>query len=56
VAREIVRALPARNLAIINGHGGNRGLLENLLHELRGAGAITGGPKPISVRPTKHGA
>jgi creatinine amidohydrolase len=36
VAREIVRALPARNLAIINGHGGNRGLLENLLHELRG--------------------
>jgi creatinine amidohydrolase len=36
VAREIVRALPALNLAIINGHGGNRGLLENLLHELRG--------------------
>jgi creatinine amidohydrolase/Fe(II)-dependent formamide hydrolase-like protein len=36
VAREIVRALPARNLAIINAHGGNRGLLENLLHELRG--------------------
>jgi creatinine amidohydrolase len=35
VAREIVRALPARNLAIINGHGGNRGLLESLLHELR---------------------
>jgi creatinine amidohydrolase len=35
LAREIVRALPARNLAIINGHGGNRGLLENLLHELR---------------------
>src|SRR6202047_310250 len=36
VGREIVRALPARNLAIVNGHGGNRGLLENLLHELRG--------------------
>jgi len=36
LAREIVRALPTRNLAIINGHGGNRGLLENLLHELRG--------------------
>jgi creatinine amidohydrolase len=35
-AREIVRALPARNLAIVNGHGGNRGILENLLHELRG--------------------
>jgi creatinine amidohydrolase len=35
-AREIVRALPARNLAIVNGHGGNRGILENLLHELHG--------------------
>jgi creatinine amidohydrolase len=35
MGREIVRALPARNLAIINGHGGNRGILENLLHELR---------------------
>src|ERR1043166_4086734 len=29
MAREIVRALPARNLAIVNGHGGNRGVLEN---------------------------
>jgi len=36
LARDIVRALPARNLAIVNGHGGNRGILENLLHELRG--------------------
>jgi creatinine amidohydrolase len=36
MAREIVRALPARNLAIVNGHGGNRGILENLLHELHG--------------------
>jgi creatinine amidohydrolase/Fe(II)-dependent formamide hydrolase-like protein len=35
LAREIARGLPARNLAIINGHGGNRGLLESLLHELR---------------------
>jgi creatinine amidohydrolase len=35
-AREIVRALPARNLVIVNGHGGNRGILENLLHELHG--------------------
>ena len=32
----IVRSLPARNLAIVNGHGGNRGILENLLHELHG--------------------
>jgi creatinine amidohydrolase len=36
IGREIVRALPARNLAIINGHGGNRGILENLLQELQG--------------------
>jgi creatinine amidohydrolase len=36
LARAIVHALPARNLAIVNGHGGNRGLLESLLHELRG--------------------
>src|SRR5579871_277526 len=35
IAREFARALPARNLAIVNGHGGNRGMLENLLHELR---------------------
>jgi creatinine amidohydrolase/Fe(II)-dependent formamide hydrolase-like protein len=36
IAREVVRALPARNLAIVNGHGGNRGILENLLHEFAG--------------------
>src|SRR5262245_62118786 len=36
LAREIVRALPARNLAFVNGHGGNRGLLECLQHELAG--------------------
>lgn len=36
LAATVTRALPARNLAIINGHGGNRGILENLLHELRG--------------------
>jgi creatinine amidohydrolase len=40
MARAIVRALPARNLAIVNGHGGNRGILENLLHELRGELAL----------------
>ncbi len=40
LGREIVRALPARNLAIVNCHGGNRGLLENLLHELRGDFAL----------------
>jgi creatinine amidohydrolase/Fe(II)-dependent formamide hydrolase-like protein len=36
MGREFVRALPARNLTIVNGHGGNRGILENLLHELCG--------------------
>ena len=36
IAREIVRALPARNLVIVNGHGGNRGILENLVRELHG--------------------
>src|SRR5262249_29337802 len=35
LGREIVRGLPARNLAIINGHGGNRGILEALAQELR---------------------
>jgi creatinine amidohydrolase/Fe(II)-dependent formamide hydrolase-like protein len=33
LASEIVRSLPARNLAIVNGHGGNRGVLENLIRE-----------------------
>jgi creatinine amidohydrolase/Fe(II)-dependent formamide hydrolase-like protein len=36
LARELVQALPARNLLIINGHGGNRGILESLILELRG--------------------
>jgi creatinine amidohydrolase len=31
---EIVRALPARNLLIVNGHGGNRGILEAVTREL----------------------
>jgi creatinine amidohydrolase/Fe(II)-dependent formamide hydrolase-like protein len=35
LGREIARSLPARNLAIINGHGGNRGILEPLARDLR---------------------
>jgi creatinine amidohydrolase len=35
LGRGIARALPARNLAIVNGHGGNRGILEVLARELR---------------------
>ena len=34
LARDIVRSLPARNLVIVNGHGGNRGVLETLLLDL----------------------
>jgi creatinine amidohydrolase len=35
VAGELVRSLPARNLLIVNGHGGNRGILDALAYELR---------------------
>lgn len=40
MARDIVRALPTRNLLIVNGHGGNRGVLDNLIHELSGDFAL----------------
>jgi creatinine amidohydrolase/Fe(II)-dependent formamide hydrolase-like protein len=36
LVREIVRSMPARNLLIVNGHGGNRGILEALGREFRG--------------------
>jgi len=35
---ELVRALPARNLLIVNGHGGNRGILEAVTREMRDFG------------------
>jgi creatinine amidohydrolase len=35
LGREIARTLPANNLAVINGHGGNRGILEALAQDLR---------------------
>jgi creatinine amidohydrolase len=35
VVREYTRATPARHLVIVNGHGGNRGVLEAAVHELR---------------------
>lgn len=35
LAREIGRALPARNLLIINGHGGNRRILETIAPALQ---------------------
>jgi creatinine amidohydrolase len=36
LGREIARALPTKNLLIVNGHGGNRGILEALAREMRG--------------------
>jgi creatinine amidohydrolase/Fe(II)-dependent formamide hydrolase-like protein len=36
LSKEIARALPSKNLVIVNGHGGNRGILDALAHELRG--------------------
>jgi creatinine amidohydrolase len=35
LAREIARGLPARRLLIVNGHGGNRGMLEAIGRELQ---------------------
>jgi creatinine amidohydrolase len=35
LGHEIARALPARNLVVINGHGGNKGILEALTQDLR---------------------
>jgi len=64
MGRALKRALPARNLVIVNGHGGIRGILENLLHELRGDLALNacvihpfdlaGAPSSVAV-PDVHG-
>ncbi len=35
LGRTLAQSLPARNLMIVNGHGGNRGILEVLAQELR---------------------
>jgi creatinine amidohydrolase/Fe(II)-dependent formamide hydrolase-like protein len=42
IARDVTRTLPTRNIAIVNGHGGNRGALDVLLHELRSGFGING--------------
>ena len=34
ICGEYVRSTPARNLLIVNGHGGNRGILEAVVYEL----------------------
>ena len=36
LARAIAHSLPTRNLLVVNGHGGNRGILEAVGRELRG--------------------
>src|SRR6266508_1225741 len=43
LVREISRALPARNLLIVNGHGGNRGILETIAPALQGEPALNVG-------------
>ncbi len=35
LAEDLARSLPARNLVIVNGHGGNRGILDALIYELQ---------------------
>ena len=35
VVADLARSLPARNLVIVNGHGGNRGILDALIYELQ---------------------
>lgn len=41
VAGEYIRATPARSLLIVNGHGGNRGILGAALYELQRTHALT---------------
>jgi creatinine amidohydrolase len=35
LAADLARSLPARNLVIVNGHGGNRGILDALIYEIQ---------------------
>jgi creatinine amidohydrolase/Fe(II)-dependent formamide hydrolase-like protein len=58
LARELTRALPARNLLIVNGHGGNRGILEALGRELRGDFGLNLGALHLGamISPLQHAA
>jgi creatinine amidohydrolase len=54
VVGEVVRATPARRLLIINGHGGNRGILEAAMYELgRAHGIGICAVHPISLSSVK---
>ncbi len=63
LAGEIVRSLPARSLMVVNGHGGNRGILEAAIHEWQDLGlnvcALHAGalmsPVPDAGLPEIHG-
>jgi creatinine amidohydrolase/Fe(II)-dependent formamide hydrolase-like protein len=35
VGRSVARALPSRNLVVVNGHGGNKGVLEAVAQDMR---------------------
>jgi creatinine amidohydrolase/Fe(II)-dependent formamide hydrolase-like protein len=59
VGRSIARALPTRNLLILNGHGGNRGILEALVRDLRadfGLNACVFHPAALSDGKKERGA
>lgn len=49
VGREIARSLPTRNLLIVNGHGGNRGILEALGREFRADFGLNAGALHLGV-------
>jgi len=59
LGRTIARALPTRNLLILNGHGGNRGILEALVRDLRadvGLNVCVYHPAALSNGKTEGGA
>lgn len=56
VVGEYAQATPARRLLIVNGHGGNRGILEAVLYELQihhGIAACVIHPSPLSTIPVE---
>jgi creatinine amidohydrolase len=58
LGRTIARSLAARNLLILNGHGGNRGILEALVRDLRidcGLNVCVFHPAALSDRRTSGG-
>ena len=41
MVESLIKAQPARNMVVINGHGGNRGVLETLIQEIRNEYSFT---------------